>query len=260
MIILGLAVTALVYLRGWLALRSSSDAIPAWRAGAFLSGLVTIGIALLPPLGSCDAGSLTGHMVQHLLLMTFAPLLVFLGEPLRALEHALPRPLPPGVVGRPWFAARRVARSLGHPALCWLAATATLVVWHVPAVFTLALRSHAWHAGEQASFLATGLLFWWPVIQPWPSRHDPRWSTVLYLFLATLPCDILSGFLVFSDRIAYPVYLSTHSALAVLEDQQRAAALMWTCVTIVYFVAGAIVSMQLLTPVPPRALQRAEAV
>jgi protoheme IX farnesyltransferase len=30
----------------------------------------------------------------------------------------------------------------------------------------------------------------------------------VYLFLATLPCDILSGFLVFSDRVAYPVYLS----------------------------------------------------
>ena len=33
---------------------------------------------------------------------------------------------------------------------------------------------------------------------------------LLYLFLATLPCDVLSGFLVFSDRVAYPMYHSTH--------------------------------------------------
>jgi putative membrane protein len=258
MITLGLVVIALVYLRGWLALRSSANTIPAWRAGAFLVGLVSIGIALLPPLASCDRGSLTGHMVQHLLLMTFAPPLVFFGEPVRVLGHALPRSWARGGVGRSWPTAQRVGRTLGQPALCWLAATAALVVWHVPAPFTLALRSHAWHAVEQASFLATGLLFWWPVIQPWPSRLDPRWSTVLYLFLATLPCDILSGFLVFSERIAYPVYLSTQSALAVLEDQQRAGALMWTCVTIVYLVAGAILSTQLLSPMPQGRLQRVE--
>ena len=63
---------------------------------------------------------------------------------------------------------------------------------------------------------------------------------LLYLFLATLPCDILSGFLVFCDRVVYPVFLSSpHSfGLSALEDQQFAGALMWTCVTLVYVVAG----------------------
>jgi cytochrome c oxidase assembly factor CtaG len=73
---------------------------------------------------------------------------------------------------------------------------------------------------------------------------------LLYLFLATLPCDVLSGLLVFSDRIAYPMYLymPRQSGLSVLEDQQCAGALMWTCVTVVLLVAGTIVSMQLLSP------------
>jgi hypothetical protein len=72
----------------------------------------------------------------------------------------------------------------------------------------------------------------------------------LYLFFATLPCDILSGFLVFSERVAYPVYLSNpgQSSLSVLADQQFAGALMWTCVTVVYLVAGAILSTYLLSP------------
>jgi cytochrome c oxidase assembly factor CtaG len=100
-------------------------------------------------------------------------------------------------------------------------------------------------------FFGAGLLFWWPVIQPWPSASTgPRWSLLLYLFLATLPCDILSGFLVFSDRVAYPVYFSTPRlfGFSVLEDQQCAAAVMWTCVTLVYLVPAAIISSKLLAP------------
>jgi cytochrome c oxidase assembly factor CtaG len=103
---------------------------------------------------------------------------------------------------------------------------------------------------EHASFLAGGLLFWWPVVQPWPaSSTEHPWSIVLYLFLATLPCDLLSGFLVFSERIVYPMYLSApgHSSVSVLDDQQRAGALMWTAVTIIYLVAGAIVATRSLS-------------
>jgi cytochrome c oxidase assembly factor CtaG len=72
----------------------------------------------------------------------------------------------------------------------------------------------------------------------------------LYLFLATLPCDILSGFLVFCDRVVYPFYLSSPQrfGLTALEDQQCAGALMWTCVTIVYLIAGAVFAARLLSP------------
>ena len=72
---------------------------------------------------------------------------------------------------------------------------------------------------------------------------------ILYLFFATLPCDILSGFLAFSDRVVYPMYFSSHlPGFSPLVDQQYAAALMWTCVTVVYLVAGAILTMRLLSP------------
>jgi cytochrome c oxidase assembly factor CtaG len=113
------------------------------------------------------------------------------------------------------------------------------------------MQSRLWHSFEQASFLVAGFFFWWPVVRPWPSvSNTPEWSTLLYLFLATLPCDILSGFLVFSDRVAYPLYLSAHrrSGFSALQDQQCAAALMWTCVTLVYLVPAAILSVKLLSP------------
>jgi len=140
-------------------------------------------------------------------------------------------------------------KALGSPKFAWLAACAALVGWHIPTLFALGMQSVGWHLFEHLSFFATGLLFWWPVVQrSTGSRQDP--SMILYLFFATLPCDILSGFLVFSDRVVYPIYFSSSHLLGLspLVDQQCAAALMWTCVTIVYFVAGAILTMRLLSP------------
>jgi putative membrane protein len=242
---------ALAYLRGWLR-SASAHALDAWRAASFLFGVFLVWVALDSPLVHYDHHLLTVHMIQHLLLMTVAPALILLGEPLVGLWYGV---TPRGrVVLGPLLHTpfvQRVASILSWPALCWTVSTLTLLVWHVPAVLTMALESVVWHAVEQSSFLGAGLLFWWPVVQPWPTvSTGPQWSTLLYLFLATLPCDVLAGFLVFSDRVAYPVYFSMprRAGLSVLQDQQCAAALMWTCVTVVYLVPAAILSTRLLSP------------
>lgn len=248
-----LILAAFLYLRGWVHLRLSRvNMIPVWRAGSFLLGLFVIWVALGSPLAAFDETSLTVHMLQHLQLMTLAPPLILLGAPVMPLLHGLTRSFVHRVIA-PFFRqafVQRVGRLLSNPAFCWLAGAAALVGWHVPGAFTLALQSEAWHVAEHTSFLVAGFLFWWPVIQPWPSvAHWPRWSMLLYLFLATLPCDILSGYLTFCDRVVYAVYLNAPKTLgvSVLADQERAGALMWTCVTIVYLLPAAILTMQLLT-------------
>jgi cytochrome c oxidase assembly factor CtaG len=247
-----MVLTGFLYLRGWLHLRSASvNVIPSWRAGSFFLGLFLIWVALGSPLAAFDEELLTVHMVQHLLLMTVAPPLILLGAPLMPFLHGLPRTFVQSALSPlfQWSPIRWAGRVLSHPAVCWLAAAAALVVWHIPAAFTLGLRSEAWHMLEHGSFLVSGFLFWWPVVQPWPAvPSSPRWSILLYLFLATLPCDILSGFLAFCDRVVYPIYLSTpgHFGISALEDQECAAALMWTCVTIAYLVAAAILTTRLL--------------
>jgi putative membrane protein len=249
----------LVYLRGWLRLRRHEHHnVEGWRAGSFVVGLLLIWIATASPLVALDHEMLTAHMVQHLLLMTLAPPLILLGIPRKPLAHGLPQRFL-RAIRRPLRseATRQFASVVTHPALCWFAAASTLVVWHIPSVFMLSLRSQMWHGVEQVSFLATGLLFWSPVIRPWQnSLKWPESSILLYLFLATLPCDILSGFLVFCDRVVYPVFLSSpHSfGLSALEDQQCAGALMWTCVTLVYLIAGAIFTARLLSPHRPEGL------
>jgi putative membrane protein len=244
--------SACAYLGGWLQLRStSSSLITGWHAFSFVAGLLLIWIAIASPLAALDHELLTVHMLKHLLLMSLAPPLTWLGEPVNPLLRGLPQRFIRRVLA-PAFQlplSHRIAKALGRPEFCWLAAAAVLVGWHIPAVFTVAMHSTAWHCLEQSSFLVSGLLFWWPVVQPWPSASRPDLSMVLYLFLATLPCDILSGFLVFCDRVVYPVYSSSSHlfGFTALGDQQCAAALMWTCVTLVYLVAGAIVATRLLS-------------
>jgi putative membrane protein len=244
---------AFLYLRGWLRLRRLKlESVADWRAASFVLGLLLIWVATASPLAALDHDMLTAHMVQHLLLMTLAPPSILLGVPVKPQLHgSFERFLP--AIGRPLRSApiRQMGSALTHPALCWFAAAGTLVVWHIPSIFMLGLRSEMWHGIEQASFLATGLLFWRPVVQPWPTASKwPESSLLLYLFLATLPCDILSGFLVFCDRVVYPVFLSSPRSfgLSALEDQQCAGALMWTCVTIVYLIAAAIFVARLLCP------------
>src|SRR5262245_55617938 len=243
--------TAMLYMRGWLGLRSDGSAVAQrWRAASFLLGLLLIWTAVGWPLASFHAELLTVHMVQHLLIMTVGAPLILLGAPARPFLLGLPSSWLHACI-RPGVCAplQQLGQVLGTRVACWIAATAALVVWHIPSVFNLAMQSDAWRAIELASFLATGLLFWSPVVRSLRSASSGGWAIVLYLFLATLPCDILSAFLVFSDRVMYGVYLSTPrvSGLSVLEDQQLAGALMWTVVTIVYLVVATVLSVRLLS-------------
>ncbi|HWY08611.1 MAG TPA: cytochrome c oxidase assembly protein [Candidatus Acidoferrales bacterium] len=246
----------ILYLRGWRHIRlATANTIPAWRAASFLVGVFLIWLAIGSPLALFDEDLLTVHMVQHLLLMTIAPALILMGAPVMPMLHGLPQRFVQSVVGPVfrWQPLQFIGRVVSQPAVCWLAAAAALVGWHIPAAFSLALQSEGWHIVEHSSFLVAGFLFWWPVVQPWPSVPVwPRWSILLYLFAATLPCDILSAYLTFCDRVVYPAYLSTPRlfGLSALEDQECAGALMWACVTIVFLVPAAGTTMRLLAPNP----------
>jgi putative membrane protein len=247
-----LVVTAWIYLRGWYALQSAFPSLIAgWRLAAFLSGLVLVWLAVGSPLSTFDHQLLTIHMLKHLLLMTVAAPLILAGAPTFTLVCGLPRffiqRYPPFGI----LVARWLEPCVRHPVWCWLAGTVAVIGWHVPSALQLGMRSSGVHTLEDLSFVAAGLLFWWPIVQsPARAARSPRWSIPVYLFLATLPCDVLSAFLVFCNRLIYPLYLSTSHRFNVLPfaDQECAGALMWVWVTFAYLIPAVAITMQLLSP------------
>jgi putative membrane protein len=250
-------ITELVYLRGWLSLRTSfPHLIGGWRLAAFTTGIVSVWIADGSPLATLDHRSLTIHMIKHLLVMTVAAPLILAGEPtfplVRGVSKLFVKNHPPlANLLAPWL-----ERCLRHPLLCWLAGTAAVIGWHLPVAFQSALRFDWLHNLEDVCFLLAGLLFWWPIVPSSPiATESPRWFMALYLFLATLPCDILSAFLVFCGRLVYPCYAPQTQlfSLSPLQDQECAGALMWVWVTFAYLVPAVVITVQILScPSPPQ--------
>jgi len=250
-----LAATA-IYLRGWYGLRRAGRyPISGWRLGAFIAGGFVVWAAV-SPLAGLDRQFLIAHMVEHLLLMTVAPPLLLLGHPQLCLERGLPQFLARSArLLFDWTPVERLRRVFANPAVCFLSGTGVLLVWHLPPSLELAMRSDTWHAIELASFLLGGILFWWPLARCWSiGGRALRWWHPLYLFLGTLPCDALSAFLAFCDRVVYPCYLNAQppGSLSALQDQEYAGALMWVAVTIAYLIPAVIVTAALLDHHRPR--------
>jgi putative membrane protein len=249
-----LLLIAIVYLRGWLSLRRSSPGlISESRLAAFLSGMFCLWVAIGSPLSAFDDASLTAHMIQHILLMLVVPPLVLLGAPALPLLHGFPVWFVRVVLG-PILrlrAVQSVGKTLVHPFLCWTLAAVAMIAWHVPAAFELALRSEFWHEVEHLCFLSTSILFWWPVIQPFPSEARwPRWCIPVYLFLGMFPSSVIGAFLAFYDRVLYPSYREAPVLFAnsPLGDQVFAGSLMWVFGVFVCFVPAVFITLKLLSP------------
>jgi len=250
---LALVLSVGVYALGWYRLRQASDdAIGFGHLAAFGAAMIALWIAVGSPLEAFDDDLLSMHMVQHLLLMAVAPPLLLLGAPAAPILHGLPRAFVRGVLG-PLLRigpVKWLGRTLTQPWLCWLAGTATLLGWHLPVAFELALRHETWHDVEHVCFFVTSIMFWWPVVQPRLSvARWPRWTVPLYLFLGMLANDGLSAFLTFCDRVLYPSYASARRfPISPLEDQALSGAIMWVFGSFVYLVPAVVVALQMLSP------------
>jgi len=243
-LVAALGIVAAVYARGWRRLGARRPGrLRYGHLAAFLGGLGTLFLALASPLDVLADRSLAVHMAQHIVLLAVTPPLLLLGAPLVPLLWGLPSGRSRALCGR---CARWADAWLGHPAIGLLAMALATWGWHVPAAFELALRERAWHVAEHASFLAAGLLFWLPVVRPWPLRRRfPVWGAIPYLLFADLQNTVLAAMLVFSGRVLYPSYGTGARAL---DEQIAAGLLMWVPMSLVYLVPAAALTVRWLSP------------
>ena len=246
-------VTGVLYARGWRRLyKRATHRFGLRQFTSFYAGLITILFALMSPLDAFAGWLLTVHMIQHLLLMMVAPPLLLYGAPYLPLLFGLPRDfLRDGL--QPFLASptlRKVGHFIVHPVFSLSAFVFTNTAWHLPAMYELALRSPTWHQVEHVCFLTTALLFWWPIIQPYPwVARTQRWLIVPYLFLADIQNTALSAFLIFYERALYPTYriVPRITTLTPLDDQAAAGAIMWVAGSIFFLVPVGLITMQLLS-------------
>jgi len=257
-----LILSALVYTRGWLLIgRTRAAQFPAWRLAAFLAGLAIIWISLASPLDAFADALLSAHMVEHLLLMSFVPPLLLLGWPTVPMLRGLPRVLTVGVLGPllRWRALRRLGEFLTTPKVAWLAMNLSFLLWHVPRAYDFALENEGWHDVEHICFLGSSILFWWPIIRPWPTTVRPLgWHILPYLVGADFVNTALSAFLAFCDRPVYPYYIARPNGfgIAPLPDQVTGAVIMWVIGSLAFLVPAIAITVRLLQPAGLRAAEQ----
>lgn len=256
-----LIVTAAIYVQGWLQIRRTRpELFPPWRLAAFLGGILAIFVAVASPLDTFSESLLFMHMAQHFVLMSIAPPLIVMGAPVVPMLRGLPRPVIRFL--RPLFTIgliREIGAFLTRPKIAWLAMNAAYVLWHIPKAYEFALASENWHNFEHACFFFTSLMFWWPVIAPWPyQQQSSRWLLLPYLLAADLVNTALSAFLCFSGRLLYPSYAAVPRlfGLSALNDQIAAGAFMWVLGSTVFLVPAMVITVQLLSPRRQRLAQQ----
>lgn len=141
-----------------------------WRTAAFAVGLVSVAMALLPPVAPWAGSDFRGHMVQHLLIGMYAPLGLVLGAPVTLLLRNLP-----AVRGRELIAVLRSApvRMVAHPAAALVLSAGGLVLLYFTPTYTTAAGHPAGHWLLHAHFLVSGCLFAYAVAGPDPGPHRP---------------------------------------------------------------------------------------
>jgi len=245
---------AVVYLRGWLFVRQKlPNRFDAARLAAFQSGLIVVLLALTSPIDAFAGLLLFVHMTQHILLTMVAPPLLLLGAPMLPLLRGLPRLVLARVAGPVLAIAllRNVGALLVRPIVALTSFSITTIVWHIPSLYELALRSEFWHQIEHISFFFTGLLFWWPVVGPWPSRaHWSGWAMILYLLVADLVNTAVSAVLCFAERVLYPTYAVAPElwGISALADQATAGAIMWVAGSLAFLLPVGWILNRLLEP------------
>lgn len=248
-----LVLVALIYLRGWLQIRRTRpEQFPGWRALSFFAGIVSLFVAVASPLDTFSESLLFMHMGQHYVLMTVAPPLILLGNPMVPMLRGLPRwiirkPL------RPFFRTQffhKLGSFLVRPRVAFLLMNLAFLGWHIPRAYEFALSSENWHNFEHACFFFTNLLFWWPVLEPWPYKmKGSRWVILPYLVLADIVNTGLSALLCFAQKLYYPSYAAIHPrpfGIPALVDQNIAGAFMWVFGSTVYLIPAMLITMSLL--------------
>lgn len=194
--------------------------VPAWRILCFLLGLVVLVVSLNGPIHDLSDDYLfLIHMAQHLLLTLLLPPLLLAGTPGWLLQ--------PLVRHR---AVRAVAYAVTRPLVAGAIFTVVFLAWHTVPLYDLMMQDHGIHILTHLLFIAAAVIMWWPVMSQVPELPPlPLPARMLYLFLVSLPMQLVAAIITFADTPLYQWYVQAPRTWGIspLDDQKFGGLLMW---------------------------------
>ncbi len=197
-------VLAAIYVFGVLRLRRRGDRWPAGRTLAWLAGCAAMLLATSSGVRSYGSAMFSMHMVEHMMLNMFVPVLLVLGAPVTLALRVLPsaaQGAPPGP--REWIVHvvhSRFTAFLSSPITAFVLFVGSLYAVYFTPLFDTLVRYHWGHELMALHFLLTGYLFYWGIIGVDPGPRRLPFLGRLALLFAIMPFHAFFGLAMMSSE------------------------------------------------------------
>jgi putative copper resistance protein D len=226
---------AALYVIGVVRLRRRGDRWPAGRLLAWLAGCAALVFATSSGVRAYGSAMFSVHMIEHMTLNMFVPVLLVLGAPVTLALRVLPSAAagdPPGP--REWIV--RAVHSpftafLSSPITAFVLFVGSLYAVYLTPVFDTLVQYHWGHELMAVHFLLTGYLFYWGIIGVDPGPRRLPFIGRLALLFAIMPFHAFFGIAMMTQTSAvggnYYRMLDLPWVQNLSDDQRLGGAIAW---------------------------------
>jgi putative membrane protein len=218
LVLLGSICAAGAYLIGVRRLASKGRRWSRWRIASFLGGILIVVIAVDSGLSSYSNSVFYLHTVQHVLLMSGAPVLLALSAPMTLWLQASSRSLQTYLLR---ILHSKVFEAITFPAVVAILSYGVMLSYFLSGFYTFS-EEHPLVLGiTNVVFLASGCLYWWPVVGLDPSRWKLSFPAKLGYLATAIPVTTFLGLGLVSARY------SIDPAIHTLADTHAGGGALW---------------------------------
>jgi putative membrane protein len=206
-----------------------------WRTASFLGATLLVIIAVQSGLAAYDDKVFAAHVVQHLLLMNFAPILYALSAPVTLALQSSARPTQQRLLK---IVHHPVVELVTNPVFVVLVTYGTMIVYFLTPFYNFSLEHPLVHDLTHLHFLVSGGLFWWLVVGRDPSRWRLSYPVKLGILAIGIPVTAVLGVSLTGARNSIAPLFHT------VADTRSGGSILWVVGELTTFVAMALVVYQ----------------